>query len=288
MNRKLSEHLLTKCISEYHINNVQHYFDIGSQYIKDKKIVFVSIARDISDRIENLQKVLEAFSEQEPKALKLFIYENDSKDDTVAKLEDWKSKKDYVDFQSEKRYTPDLRLSTDRKRTENLAYARNQCVEYVRENCKDFDYVIVIDSDLNDYSTVGLLNTFGYLADNNKINAVAGCSYLLKHIVLNNRQFSDEPQFTGYDCWAYRHTDWYDNYSAGLTYYWFQFYVLPIGSNPYKVLSAFGGSCVYKTQDYLSGTYSGEDCEHVTFHKSISDKNPDFNLYVNPSQIFIV
>ena len=70
--------------------------------------------------------------------------------------------------------------------------------------------------------------------------------------------------------------------------FWFTFYIIPVGTNPHKVLSAFGGSCVYKTKDYLLGKYSGGDCEHVNFHKSIKEKNPDFNLYVNPSQVFIV
>lgn len=269
------------------MDNANKYINIGLEHIKDKKIAFVGIARDISERIQNLQDVIEAFSEQQPKQIRIFIYENDSKDDTVAKLEEWKSTKDYVDFKSEKRYTPDLRLSTSNQRTENLAYARNQCVEYIRENCKDFDYIVVLDTDLADYGISGLLNTFGHLEADKNISAMAGCSYLFKHVTFYGEQITKEPQFTGYDCWAYRHTDWYDVYSVGMMY-WFHFYILPIGSNPYKVLSAFGGSCVYKTQDYLSGTYSGEDCEHVTFHKSISDKNPDFNLYVNPSQIFIV
>ena len=50
--------------------------------------------------------------------------------------------------------------------------------------------------------------------------------------------------------------------------------------------SCFGGLAVYKTEYWLMGRYSGEDCEHVCLHKSIADRTgnqyPWPRMYLNP------
>jgi hypothetical protein len=46
--------------------------------------------------------------------------------------------------------------------------------------------------------------------------------------------------------------------------------------------SAFGQLAVYETHYYLLGTYSGTDCEHVTFHRSINEQ-AYFEFGLNPS-----
>ena len=249
--RKNTEILLTKCVDKYFLDNVEHYTHKGLQYIKDKKIIIVGIARDIAERLPNFQETIDHILKLKPKELKVFIYENDSTDNTQQLLIDWKKEQDQVfNFTSEKRNAPDLRLSVSDDRTNNLAYARNQCLNYVKRNAADFDYVIVLDTDMNDYSTSGLLNSFGYLCEREDIDAMAGFSYLLKKLYYEGKPIASEPVYTNYDCWAYRHTDWYDTYSTG-TMYWFWHWIPLIGSNPWKVLSAFGGSCIYKTKDYF-------------------------------------
>jgi len=40
---------------------------------------------------------------------------------------------------------------------------------------------------------------------------------------------------------------------------------------------------VYDAEAYLSGTYSGEDCEHVTLHRSIVSRDPFRRFGLNPS-----
>ena len=286
MNQKISEALISSCITDYHSKNLEKFEAIGSNHIADKKIVIVGIARDIEENLDKFRGLVAIFKEK-TKECYSFLYENDSKDKTVDKLKRWADEDCTFKFKSETRDTEDLRLSVSDDRTENLAYARNQCVQWVKDNHADADYVIVIDPDFRDYYAPGLVNGLGFLYSQGW-DAMAGCSYLYKHIGTHEgKVLTDEPQFTGYDCWAYRHTDWLDGHRSGIMF-WFYYYVLPVGTNPHKVLSAFGGSCAYKCKDYISGEYKGGDCEHVTFHQSLYENNPDFQLYVNPSQVFIV
>jgi hypothetical protein len=69
---------------------------------------------------------------------------------------------------------------------------------------------------------------------------------------------------------------------------WFGFWIPPKGSAPIKINSGFGGMAIYKTKFYLIGNYSGVDCEHVTFHYDIVNKNSKFNLFLNPSQVMLM
>jgi glycosyltransferase involved in cell wall biosynthesis len=286
MDQKTSKLLLTNCISEFHDKNLVHFEAVGKEHLKDKKVILVGIVRDVSEQLDKFQDVVRVLRVQVPD-IEVFLYENDSTDNTVELLQRWSEENDWFHFKSEKRDAPDLRLSTSDDRTINLSYARNECLDWVREYHPNSDYVIVIDPDMRDYYIPGLVNGVGHMVEKN-IDAMAGCAYLYKNIGdWNGKALTDEPQFTGYDCWAYRHTDWFDGHRNGLMF-WFYYYILPVGSNPHKVLSAFGGSCIYKTKSYLLGIYTGGDCEHVNFHKSISEEDKEFNLYVNPSQVFIV
>ena len=286
MDQKLSETLLTNCVTEFHDQNLVKFEALGREHLQDKKIILVGIVRDVAERLHKFQDVSRQLKQMNFD-IEVFLYENDSKDKTIELLERWSDEDSWFHFKSEKRDAPDLRLSTEDDRTINLAYARNECIDWVRKVSPNSDYVVVIDPDLHDYYVPGLINGVGHLVDKNA-DAMAGFSYLYKYIGdYNGKVLTDTPQFTGYDCWAYRHTDFMDGHRSG-TMFWFYWYVLPIGSNPYQVLSAFGGSCVYKTKSYLSGIYTGGDCEHVNFHRSILEADENFTLYVNPSQVFIV
>jgi len=68
---------------------------------------------------------------------------------------------------------------------------------------------------------------------------------------------------------------------------WFPYFIPVIGSEPFKVFSGFGGSCIYRSE-YYKPLYGGEDCEHVVLHKNITQIDSEFNVYFNPSQIMIL
>jgi hypothetical protein len=48
------------------------------------------------------------------------------------------------------------------------------------------------------------------------------------------------------------------------------------------VVSAFGGLAIYDTYAFLKGTYDGADCEHVPFHKTITERT-GLRVYLDPA-----
>lgn len=252
-------------------------YNLGLNLATNSTLGLFTIARNLGNRYkQNLEKLLNIANKFH--SHKIFIYENDSKDDTDNRIADWSKNKNSIVYLSEKlgeRYMP---LSKSHVRTNNLARCRNKCKSLSAQQKYEFDYALVIDIDFIDISEKGLFHSLSYMTSNS-IDAMCGNSFFEK-------EFNDQQKLiTNYDSWAYRHTWWSDKQD---TMMWFQFWLPPIGSPPFLVNSAFGGSCWYKSKYFLSGEYSGGDCEHVNFHRDIKNKHPEFHLYLNPSQIMLV
>jgi hypothetical protein len=49
--------------------------------------------------------------------------------------------------------------------------------------------------------------------------------------------------------------------------------------------SAFGGLAVYQTKAFLSGGYTGEDCEHVGHHRRMREAG--YQMWLNPGCRYI-
>lgn len=261
--------------------------EAGKYFCKQNNVAIVSIARNASKNLNNNLKIFDTLESLYNNCY-FYIYENDSIDNTKEIIDMWAKNKSNAIFESEKLNTPYLPLSTSTTRTENLAKARNKCLEYVKNEISDkIDYVIVIDIDFINFSINGLYNSFGWLNIHEHIDAIAGFSFLMKKPSFPNGTTTKYDMLTNYDSWAYRHTWWSDTQQSGLMY-WFQWWIPLVGSPLIHVNSAFGGCAIYKKKYFISGKYSGENCEHVLFHNSIKNNNQSFNLYVNPSQIMYV
>lgn len=254
------------------------YVSHGSAYLHNKKICITGLIKNGEHFLEDKLLFFNLFKTY-CQSLDIVIYENDSIDNTANILRSWSS--DDIDFHiiSEKlnathRGSP----HKDTERTMAMAYYRSKCQEYIRTNI-NVDYIIVIDLDYKNISLDGLLNSFGWIAMRPQINMMAGFSY----------QQHNNGLLTNYDSWAYR-GNWWNDYQADRNFaYSFINWRPFVGSSPFEVNSAFGGSCIYKSNVYLLGQYEGHDCEHVTFHRSIYNSLTDgYNLYANPSQIMVV
>ena len=76
----------------------------------------------------------------------------------------------------------------------------------------------------------------------------------------------------------------YDAFAARLNHWrrrdqqWFHHWMPAVGSPPVRFNSAFGQLAVYRSDAYLAGKYSGEDCEHVCLHRTMPGE-----VYLNPS-----
>jgi hypothetical protein len=156
-----------------------------------------------------------------------------------------------------------------------MAKARNKCFEFGKSILSDPDFYMVIDLDFLNLSIHGVLNSFGWLALNQNISAICGNSYI-------DFSSSNKEVFQNYDSFAFRLNYW--DYREP---FWYAYFNLPIGSPPIPVYSGFGGLCIYRSDQY-GPYYTGDDCEHVTLHKTLKSQIPNFSLYYNPSQIMVL
>lgn len=257
--------------------------NIGFEYLKESKIGILGLCRNVSNKIENLAIFIENI--QKFTDVKTFLYENDSEDNTVAKLSKIKNRISNFNYESKQLNNKAFGQTKEKERTSRLAYYRNQCINYAKDNFADTDYIIVIDTDFLEISIEGLLHTFGCLKIDKKISAMCGISYQYKNVFGNLTPWN-------YDSWAFRGTWWEDQHKYLLGYdnmLWYGLWCPPLGSPPLPINSGFGASCIYKTKQYLQCNYEGYDCEHVCFHKNLKDTfSENFQLFVNPSQIILL
>lgn len=255
-----------------------HKVSLGEKYASQKNVLILTLARNIEHKVNYSLKIIKDLC-QKFSQHRVFIYENDSTDDTVNSIKDIINYDTYANFSvfTEVLETEALPMSKHTYRTKQMARARNKCYQLACETFPDFQHhlVLVIDIDFLNTCIDGLMNSLGWLSDHPEMSAICGNSY----------QFTNPynlSQYHNYDSFAFRLNYW-DYYDMP----WFPHFSLPIGSKPIPVNSAFGGAAFYRSKFYADN-YLGNDCEHVTFHKYIKNQYPEFQLFCNPSQIMLL
>lgn len=272
-------------------NQYHKHLEIGKEYLLDKNIIITGLVRNLENKLyKNIVELDKLRSSC--KNLTYFIYENDSSDQTAQILSNCNKDIDNFYYQSEnlglKAFThQNVDLLKSNQRTEALAQHRNFCRNFIKNHSKDIDYIVVLDLDFQKISIDGIINSFGWFKEHPDINALAGNSFEIKMLPLIGYQ-----TLWNYDCWAYRGTWWEDLQNKADYYHhdpmmWFGLWQPPIGSEPIKVNSAFGGTAIYPAEIFYSAEYEGYDCEHVCFHKNLYYVHKNFNLSINPSQIML-
>lgn len=268
-------------------NNYNEIVEHGEQHLAQHSIVIAGLVRNLEKELEkNITKLI-AFGKK-AKHYKIVLFENDSTDNTKEILSQLSKNNDNIIVRMETFNRKQFGQTRETERTEALAEYRNQLLNTIKEQYSDYDYVVVTDTDFVDFSLSGCYNSFGWLGRHPDVDAIAGNSFELKKV------FSpDGPDsLWNYDSWAYRPSWWTYTLSSTFVNYdpmlWFGIWIPPVGSSIFAVNSAFGGMCIYKTKMFISGEYSGYDCEHVTFHYSLVKNNTTFKLYLNPSQVMLV
>lgn len=266
----------------------------GKKYLTDKNIVILSLVRNCGDRLQkNINKFV-TFADTYFKNYTIIFYENDSTDDTVNILRINSEKNDNIKFHSFTFNNEFYKSIKDLKRIKYLSDYRNSLKDISKNYNSDF--TIVVDFDFEDISLNGILNSFGWIASNENISAMAGNSFLYREVFLQEDQ-KKYKNLLNYDSFAFRSSWWTDFHSSHPSplskidpMLWFTYWILPVGSNPINVNSSFGGCCIYKSTFYndQSVLYNHVDCEHVCFHYNMLNKHKSFKLYLNPSQIMLV
>jgi glycosyltransferase involved in cell wall biosynthesis len=210
----------------------------------------------------------------------MFVFENDSTDGTAEALDGHALRNDWFHVQHDTWGGIDSR-GFEKERTERLAKARNICMEWVRENGSDNYYTIVLDLDPDyGFSPEGVLNSIGWMGDS-FVQAGAMASYSLYKVKAEDGNIA----LAQYDSWAARLNWWRDRRDDPGGMGWFSLLMPPVGSPPIPMNSAFGGLCVYRTEAFLTGGYSGEDCEHVPHHRRMAAAG--HRLCLNPGCRYI-
>ena len=253
----------------------------GAAEARRQKVAIVAIARNAMPHLRNTLRLVEELAARF-KDSAVYVFENDSTDDTAAVLDQFAAtRRQWVTVEHDTLGGEDAR-GFQPERTIRLAGCRGRCQEWVRRHASDAGYVVVLDADPHGgYSVDGVLNSLGWFCE----LAGKSCLGLEPGAMASTSIFLIERDGkTGvahYDAWAAR----LNTYEDRRDHTWFHMFVPPTGSTPIPFLSAFGGLCLYKREAFLAGRYEGGDCEHVAFHRTM--RKAGYQLYLNPGSRYV-
>jgi len=229
---------------------------------------------------ENLAKLYE-MNNNIFKDFHFVVYENDSTDNTVNKLETFKKNHTNFNYISEKDvYKQSNIIQNIQLRPQLIAHGRNMLLKYINKHYSHFDYMIMVDLDsvINIFRT----NQLKYIFNNDLKWDVLTANCIGKY----------------YDIWALRiykdvwipdihNTLWnevidYDCWEKAMMYNNVQKYVydnqiiIPVNKPLIPVSSAFGGFGIYKIEKIKNCWYKAIvdnklNCEHVNFHNDMKN-----------------
>ena len=253
-------------------------------------VVVCGLTKDSEEYILNhlgkLQRMEEVFKE-----FHFVVYENDSSDDTLSKLELFKSNHENFNFISEKN-VPGRVTGWDhgRHRIAVIAHGRNTLLDYVESNFQNYDFMIMVDLDdiVSRFRVHQLTHLFGQTDHWDALTA-------------NTYGYRDY-----YDLWALRfhrrqdpiaRGSWEDSYCANHNCHEdFRKFVkcikgemkikIPRKTKLIPVLSAFGGFAIYRMEKIKGCRFNsifngGLDCDPVAFHNDMREKH-DAKIFICP------
>jgi hypothetical protein len=252
------------------INLSQDMFIIYNN-LSNKKIIISGIIKNgekyLDKTFENIERIKKYFQDYV-----VYIYENNSKDNTKNKLEEWKKSdnKFFCECENLKK--------NNMKQYEIMAYCRNKCRYFINKQSDLYGYVLLLDLDLQiNINIISIMNCFN----------------------LNNTwdvQFANgiyTYDFNYWDSFALRTqldniAFYYDLDEKGANKYWKHMNTYQKQKRICELIevdSGFGGMGLYKKNCFEMSSYdeNTNDCEHVQFHKKL--KNMGLKLFVNPKFI---
>lgn len=268
---------------DYFAEDFKATYDIGESVWRDSRVAFVGLARNCGRWLADNLARLEILGGK-CQAWHLHIETNDNTDDTDQVLVDFCKAYRQATFHSQRLGRRQFSAEFAGPRTEALAEYRTRCQTWVRECAANVDFVVVLDFDMwGGWSHAGIIHGVGSLTLRPDAYGMASVSLFQMPIVMQQADGTGKPgqAWLHYDCWALRLNSAWDDYSSGFGG-WKHHWLPPVGSPPIQVCSAFGGMAIYDVDAYLKGTYSGQDCEHVTFHQTIAQKTGR-RMFLDPS-----
>lgn len=271
-----------------------HCVDQGAKIASTKTILFCGIARNVE---KNLQRNIDCVRRTGSlfKDYRIFIYENDSSDNTAQILMDNRSSR--FMYLSERRtdqdYQAKIKSGEDMwhyNRCIVLSECRNKYLQYIEHSDTQFDYVCVLDLDLKGgWSYDGVKHAI-FTLERDPLNACVSAYGVLAekygNDLLEQHRVSD---YIMYDSFAFRPLGW----NIGLHMMstpMFNNIKVQRGDEPIEVDSNFGGMAIYKTQALKNKTYETKkwlegfvDSEHIVMHRKM--KKEGWKILIDPSMI---
>ena len=271
-----------------------HCVNQGVKIASTKTILFCGIARNVG---KNLQRNIDCLHRTGSlfKDYRIFIYENDSSDNTPQILMNNRSSR--FMYLSEKRLDEDYRSKIDSgedmwhyNRCKVLSECRNKYLEYVEYSDTKFDYVCILDLDLKGgWSYDGIKHAI-FTLERDQINACVSAYGVLAekngNDLLEQYNVSD---YLMYDSFAFRPLGW----NIGLhmmSMPMFNNIKVERGDESIEVDSNFGGMAIYKSQALQNKKYGAKkwmegfiDPDHVILNRQI--KKDGWKIIMDPSMI---
>lgn len=254
----------------------------GEAAAMGRDINVVAIARNACPHLHNTLRCIDALRVRF-RRLRLYVFENDSSDETAAVLDEYASRNimdTVVEHDSLGR--PDYR-GWEEDRTKFLAEYRNRCLQHVcdYEEWVLAPWTVVLDMDPHGgFLPNGVMNSIGWLED-------PGYSYaggMASYSIIRTTDEEGRVWTAHYDAYAARPVSWWRDRRNEIGMSWFQSMLMPIGAYPQPMNSAFGGLCVYRTEALIAGRYSGGDCEHVNLHRMMAAEG--WKMFLNPGSVY--
>jgi hypothetical protein len=262
------------------------------KYKNNSRVVICSLARNSSKYIENSKIFFEyignLFSDY-----RIVLFENDSEDNTREILKEWalNNKRitllDCYDTFGVKDCKLNIKKSYEigvlsKKRIEKMVMYREQYLNYVKQNYSNYEYMMVIDFDLNGNINIdGLIDTLN-LSDEWDAVFINGRTPVPGTLGLSTIAY-DNIAYVDYENGEYSSEEY--NISK-LLYNNFRMEEL-INKNKdkmFRVKSAFNGIGIYKIKSIIDLSYNGEtNCEHTNLAKSMIEKGK--KIFINPRWI---
>lgn len=261
----------------------------GKQIAQDKTIVICSLARNIESRLKKNIPLLEYVGKQF-KNYQIVIFENDSDDRTRDLIKSWSKHNKHIklldcchlgdcDCRLNESKMYDLGAMTN-KRINKMAFFRNQYLDYVKKNLSHYDYMLVIDLDIEGtISMDGIFHSISHEPNWDMISINGRCQFPATFGMVTN----------AYDGLAYypdtrseikdQSANWFEWF-----YRWLDMNI-KIKQNHnqiFKVKSAFNGAALYRVSSILKSQYSCiASCEHIGLHMDMI-KQGHSKIYLNP------
>jgi len=262
---------------------------MGKKIASESRIVICGLARNDSNIVKStIERLL--FIGLEFKDYRIIIFENDSSDNTRKLIYNISKKYnkiillDCCDMGScncklKRRNGYNIGLS---ERIKKMGFYRDRYLDYIKKNLYDFDYMLVIDFDLDGNTNIdGLFENLSYknwagifLNGKNPLVFTFG----LKTVTYDSLAYTDlEDEYKNFNINSNKFNI---NYKGLNDLYRMNIRINKNKRNLIGVKSAFNGYGLYKIKDILNCKYSGNlRCEHSNLAKCINEN--EGKMYIN-------